>query len=544
MARHIPADAGQQLALDFGFDAKAQRAIDIELIHQATGIYTARPEVDALLSRLNWPSGGQTLLDPGCGGGDVLVGALARLDLGRDDVDTAVYRVKGFEFHAGAVTEARRAVRGHLAGRGWSDGAAERAAIAIVENRDYLLSPLPAGTFTTIAANPPYLRLAHLPAAYREEYESIVPLHARPDLLYAYLDRSTEVVAAGGRLGLITADRWLLNAYAGPLRDRLGKLYRVQDVRRLDPESSFYQAKTRRKGTPPRVHPVSLTLNPGSDGQELSAAPFPLDPLPAVEGTPLRELAEIRLAPYLGPAGIFLVDAATAAALPRECLAPAVEPGDIDGQEIRPPRKWALITRRAADPPAAIRAHLERNIGRMPPGHRKDPWWLPPEPFDGRLPLDRDAVLVPRIATHLKAVRLPAGHLPVNHQLVVISGLPVPAVIAMLSDPDVQAQADALARRVDNGYRDYTTSLLRQLVIPRHLLAGTTAARPALLHWQQRSPALSVRLNSALPPTVRRTDRWVPRQCSRLRQAQPPPKPWKPCAANSPPSTLLARSAR
>lgn len=52
MARHIPADAGQQLALDFGFDAEAQRAIDIELIHQATGIYTTRPEVDALLSLL------------------------------------------------------------------------------------------------------------------------------------------------------------------------------------------------------------------------------------------------------------------------------------------------------------------------------------------------------------------------------------------------------------------------------------------------------------------------------------------------------------
>ena len=46
----------------------------------------------------------------------------------------------------------------------------------------------------------------------------------------------------------------------------------------------------------------------------------------------------------------------------------------------------------------------------------------------------------------------------------------------MLSDPAVQAQADALARRIDNGYRDYTASLLRELVIPRDLLPATLPA--------------------------------------------------------------------
>lgn len=469
-AAPLPAGDGQ-LAFDFGFGAEAQRAIDIDRIHQATGIYTARPEVDALLDGLNWPAGDQTLLDPGAGDGAFLVAALSRLSLGRDDVDQAVYRVKGYEFHDGAVTQARRAIRDHLAGRDWSPAAAERAALAIVENRDYLLSRAPAGRYTTIAANPPYLRLAHLPPGYRADFESIVPLHARPDLLYAYLDRCADAVTADGRIGVIAADRVLLNAGAGPLRRRLGKLYRVQGVRRLDPDSAFYQAKTRRRGTPPRVHPVSLILNPGAEGQPLGADPFPLDPLPAVEGTPLRDLAEIRLAPWLGPDNIFLVDAATAAGLPRSHLVPAVEPADIDGDEIRPPRKWALVTHRSAEPPAVIRDHLERNIGRMPPRGRRDPWWLPPEPFAGRLPLDHDAVLVPRIATHLKAVRLPAGRLPVNHQLVVMSGLPVPVLIAMLRDPAVQAQADARSRRIDNGYHDYTTTILRPLVIPRHHLA-------------------------------------------------------------------------
>jgi hypothetical protein len=399
----LPGGDGQ---LAFDFDPETQRAIDIDQIHQKTGIYTTRPEVDALLGRLGWPSGEQTLLDPGAGNGEFLVAALGRLNLGRDDVDQAVHRVKGYEFHDGAVSEARRAVRDHLAARGWSAAAAERAALAIVENRDYLLSRVPAGRYTTIAANPPYLRLAHLPPAYRAEYESIVPLHARPDLLYAYLDQSAEVVADGGLIGLITADRWLINAHAAPLRRRLGKLYRVHGVCRLDPDSAFYQAKTRRRGTPPRVHPVSLTLNPGGDGQFLGAEPFPLDPVPAVDGTPLRELAEIRLAPWLGPDGIFLVDAATAAGLPRSHLAPAVEPGDIDGEEIRAPRRWALVTHRSAEPPAAIRDHLERNIGRMPPRGRSNPWWLPPEPFR------RTAAARPRRRARAADRRAPEGRPP------------------------------------------------------------------------------------------------------------------------------------
>ena len=36
----------------------------------------------------------------------------------------------------------------------------------------------------------------------------------------------------------------------------------------------------------------------------------------------------------------------------------------------------------------------------------------------------------------------------------------------MLEHPQVQKQADILAPRVESGYRSYTATLLRQLVIP------------------------------------------------------------------------------
>ncbi len=481
---------GNQLMLDFGqatarntkgttlhnhgnagqltLEVLGQRQLDIAAIHQATGIYTCAPEIEALLDQLNWPAQGRRLLDPGAGNGGFLVAALNRLDLAVDDVDTAAWRVHGYEFYPSAVADARRAVSGHLVGRGWTALAAHRAAHLIVEDRDYLLSPdVPAGLFDTIAANPPYWRLAKLPPGYRVDYEAIVPAHARADLLYAYLNRSADIVTRNGRIGLITADRWLLNTGSGELRRRLGTRYRVAGVRRLNAQSTFYRPKQRRTGTVARVHPVSLILTTTGPGRTLGAEPFHLAPQQdAVDGTPLTELAQIRLAPWLGPDGIFIVGPGSG--LPDEHLVPVVEPVDISGGVVRPARKWALVTGNA-EPPAAVLAHLDATLHLMPARGRRKVRWLPPESFAGRLPLDQDAVLVPRIAKRLTGIRLPAGRLPVNHGLVVVSGVPVDDMLAMLNDPAVQAQADGLALGIDGGYRSYTATLLRQLVIPRHL---------------------------------------------------------------------------
>src|ERR1035441_10634124 len=87
-ARQVPAAAADE-QLGLGFD---QRQFDVAVIHRATGIYTAAPEIEAL----------------------------SRLDLARDDIEHAARRVRGYEFYPGAVAEARRAVHAHLTGCGWS----------------------------------------------------------------------------------------------------------------------------------------------------------------------------------------------------------------------------------------------------------------------------------------------------------------------------------------------------------------------------------------------------------------------------------------
>jgi hypothetical protein len=347
--------------------------------------------------------------------------------------------------------------------------AARLAASAIIETRDFLLSPVPVGTWDVIAANPPYWRYANIPDDYRADYDAIIPDHARADMLYAYLDKAADVVAPGGRIGLVTADRWLLNSGSAELRQRIGLRWSVTDIRRLESASAFYRPKSRTKGTPARVHPVALVLEPGSNGRSLDASAFALDEMPAVEGTPLRDLAAIRLAPWLGPDGIFTVDSKEG--LPDHRLVPCVEPEDLDKTTgaVRPARRWAIRTGRD-EPEPEVLAHLDRTLDAMPPRGRQKVRWLPPEPFDGKLPLDRDAVLVPRISTELKAFRLPAGTMPVNHNLVVVSGMDADLLIDILESPKVRAQAEAIALRLENGYRSYTATLLRSLVVPIEML--------------------------------------------------------------------------
>ena len=118
-------------------------------------------------------------------------------------------------------------------------------------------------------------------------------------------------------------------------------------MRRLDAASAFYRAKDRRKYTPPRVHPVSLVLTQGGPGRPLGGAPFTIDELPDVDGVPLAGLADIRIAPWLGPRGIFLVD--SPGRLPRECLVPAVEP-PVGGSSRKEMQSVVRIFRRLGPP--------------------------------------------------------------------------------------------------------------------------------------------------------------------------------------------------
>ena len=219
------------------------------------------------------------------------------------------------------------------------------------------------------------------------------------------------------------------------------------------------------------MHPVSLILTPSLEGRPLTREPFQIDEMPEVEGSALSEIAHIRLAPWLGPEGIFVVR--HKGDLPDHRLVRCVEPDDIDPNTdtIKSSTRWAIATDTEMPEDAVLR-HLDKNLHAMSQRGKRTPRWLPPETFSGKLPLPVDAVLIPRIAKRLRPVLLPAGMMPINHNLVVVSGLPADQLIKMLNHPAVQKQAEAQSLRLENGYRSFTATLLRRLIIPTEVLQG------------------------------------------------------------------------
>jgi hypothetical protein len=440
---------------------------DVRELHSLTAIYTSSPVVEALLDRLDWPARAGRLLDPSSGDGAFLIAALARLDTPPHSATTD--RVRGWEIYPEAVRESRQRIVALLQQRGWSLAAARRASERIVRQADFLADPMPSSTFTVLAGNPPYLRFANLPTAFKGLYSITLPVHARGDLLHGFLDRCCAILATDGVIGFVTADRWLFNETAAGLRETLGKRLGLSHVERLDPRSSFYRPKMRSVGTPPRIHPVVVVLSNAARGRgpitRLPLSPDGVEHRPGLRS--LADVASVRLAPWLGPMGIFVVDAAAAAAFPRECLVPAVDTDDLDEHDLlAAPTRFAIVTA-DADPGGAVSEHLRQQQARMPARGKRVRFWLPPERIT--LDLTQPGLLVPRIARRLRVIDLPAGVLPINHNLHVVAstsgGLPLNELRELLLSPSTQAWISANAPRLESGFLSITTKLLRRMPV-------------------------------------------------------------------------------
>src|SRR5262249_30426271 len=149
---------------------------------------------------------------------------------------------------------------------------------------------------------------------------------------------------------------------AGELRAVVGQRMGLDHLERLDSASAFYRPKNRRTGQPPRIHPVAMVLR---EAQQARIA-LTRDPIypgacdKAYEGHPrLADVSCVRLAPWLGKHGLFVVDLPTAsrAGIPLSMLQPAVDTDDIKGGVLQTPTKYAIRTYRDVEPPPAVMAH-------------------------------------------------------------------------------------------------------------------------------------------------------------------------------------------
>lgn len=464
--------------MQFAFDLPAAaltpaqiRAGAIEDLHRATAIYTHDCVIDDLLQRIGWPTAEGALIDPSAGDGAFLLQALRRIDTPRNDLGSLA-RLHGWEIHPGAVADGRMRIAELLRQRDWSADQAEIGARAVLREGDFLTEGPTTGTYRFIAGNPPYLRYGHLPEWFKDLYRAALPDFARGDLLHAFLDRCVDLMAEDGIIGFVTSDRWLFNQTTAELRRRLGQRAGIQHVARLDPGTSFYQPKTRRRGTPPRIHPVEVVIRPNAHAaRAITEAPISLGPARVVDPgeITLGDLATIKIAPWLGPKGIFVVDPGVAARLPEADLIPCVDTDDVDPATnvLRPAQRFAIRTRRDREPCDAVRDHIRREIARMPKRGQNKVWWMPPETIT--LPLDRPALMIPRIGRTLRTIRLPAGVLPINHNLYVVepaNGLSLDEIEAAIADPESQNWLENNAPPLENGYFDIRAGMIRRIPIP------------------------------------------------------------------------------
>jgi hypothetical protein len=450
-------------------EASKERREAIDALYAATAIYTAGHVVDQLLDRLNWPGGGRRLVDPSCGDGMFLGRVLERLlRSGHRTLDEVTLSIEGWEIHPVACQQSRSRVSGMLEREGYDREVSRAIATRMVHNRDFLTDGPTAPTYDVVAGNPPYLRWVKVPRLLQDQYLEHVPHYASSDLLHSFLDRSTRAIHPGGAIGLVTADRWLFNSGASRLRQALGRRVSIGHLERLDVNTAFYRAKDRRAGSPPRIHPIAVVLREGADGAEISGRPiFPGVDSRRYEGLPtLGELARVRIAPWLGSPGIFVVNADTARGLPGDCLVPAVDTDDIVDGKLGDPTRYAIRTSPGSQPCAEVMLHLEGLMHRMAARGRRGKPWMPPESFH-KMDIPRESLLVPRIATSPKAVRVPAGVLPINHNLSIVCADPerLDQIEAALHSRLAAEWVRDHAPRLEGGYFSLTTRMLRKLPV-------------------------------------------------------------------------------
>jgi hypothetical protein len=216
-------------------------AIDIAVPDDAEGrgaVFT-KPEVaDFILNLCGYtpasPLHELRLLEPGCGNGDFLVPAVARLlnvaRRGNVPVERLADAIRGVELHAVSLDVTRDRLDTLLDEHDVDSSTRRRLLDAWLACGDYLLldDTRLGGPFTHVVGNPPYVRQERvdprLMDLYRRRYRTI---YDRADLYVPFFERSLRLLGEGGRLGFICADRWHKNRYGSRLREMVSRDYHL-----------------------------------------------------------------------------------------------------------------------------------------------------------------------------------------------------------------------------------------------------------------------------------------------------------------------------
>jgi Eco57I restriction-modification methylase/TaqI-like C-terminal specificity domain len=193
-------------------------------------VFTRREVVDFILDLAGYtadkPLHRAKLLEPSMGHGDFLLPAIDRLFESyqrhggdrRNIVKDLGECFLAVELHRASYEHARTLVTNALHEKGLTPAQSAALCERWLWQGDFLLMPLEQ-EFTHVIGNPPYVRQELIPdvlmAEYRRRFSTIFD---RADIYVPFIERSLSLLAPGGCLGFICADRWIKNRYGGPLR--------------------------------------------------------------------------------------------------------------------------------------------------------------------------------------------------------------------------------------------------------------------------------------------------------------------------------------
>jgi TaqI-like C-terminal specificity domain/Eco57I restriction-modification methylase len=183
----------------------------------------------------NQPLHEKRLLEPSFGGGQFLLPIIKRLlaawrktNREASALEVLGAAIRAVELHRKTFDSTHAAVVELLTCEGLSAKTATALADRWLLQGDFLLAPLE-GKFDFAIGNPPYVRQEMIPAPLLAEYRSrYQTIYDRADLYIPFIERSLFLLAKGGCLGFICADRWMKNRYGGPLRNLVSEQFHLK----------------------------------------------------------------------------------------------------------------------------------------------------------------------------------------------------------------------------------------------------------------------------------------------------------------------------
>jgi adenine-specific DNA-methyltransferase len=225
-----PADIARDPGADYG-EVFTRRWI-VELILDLVG-YTEDQDL-----------GGRRLVEPSCGTGAFLVPVVDRLIAscrrhGRD-LGLIAGAVRAFDLLDANAERARKATAERLAEAGLDPTAAEEMAATWVTTGDFLLADHEPASVDHVVGNPPYIRLENVPAGVMDAYRRrCTTMRGRSDIYVGFIELGLDLLAPGGTLGFICADRWMRNQYGADLRALVAGSFAVDAVLTMHDVDAF-----------------------------------------------------------------------------------------------------------------------------------------------------------------------------------------------------------------------------------------------------------------------------------------------------------------